>query len=330
MKEVIIKAPANIAFIKYWGNSTSGLPLNNSISMNLSACQTITKASLNDKNEDEIFVEEENGEKIKLEKKSIKDIKAYEQIERIKNLVNFKGSVLITSKNTFPSKAGIASSASGFCALTSAVVLLTGQTELFNNKKELSKLVRLSGSASAARSVLDGFVELKTGESEDDSYSVQIAPHNYWELCDIIAVVSPHSKKTPSSEGHNLASSSPYLKTRIIEMQSRIKIVREAILNKDIEKLGIATEQDTISMHAVMMTSFPPVFYFNAGTMDIINNIHELRRKGLELYFSIDAGANVHLICEKNNAVQVEKFLKSNKFVEKIIINFPGKGAFAI
>ena len=330
MKKTTVQAPANIAFIKYWGTTSDNLPLNSSISMNLSACQTITQVSLNDKDEDEIFIQEDNGDTFKLEKKSIKDIKAYEQINTIKKLSNCKENFLVQSRNTFPSKAGIASSASGFCALTSALILATGLNDLFSDKKELSKLVRQSGSASAARSVYDGFVELKTGKTEDDSYSVQIATENHWGLCDIIAVVSSKSKKTPSSEGHNIAKTSPYLSTRILEMQKRIVLVKEAIKHKDIEKLGVATEQDAISMHVIMMTSIPPLFYFTPGTMEIIHGVIDIRSAGVPAFYTIDAGANVHMICEKQNTAKVLKYFEGNHFIEKMIVNYVAKGVAEI
>lgn len=326
MSMVTVTAPANIAFIKYWGNSKNNLPLNPSISMTLSSCVTTTTVSSAEKEEDLIFIENEGGEVSELKKDSIKNIKAYEQIERVKNIAGFKGFLTVSSKNSFPSMAGIASSASGFCALTSGVVLFTGLNNIFNDKKELSKLVRLSGSASASRSVHNGFVELKTGKSEDESFAVEIAPPDHWSLCDVIAVVSSKSKKTPSSEGHLLALTSPYLKTRIHEMQKRIGLVREAILNRDLEKIGICAEQDTISMHAVMMTSIPPLYYFTEGTMSVIHQVFKLRSSGLAVYFSIDAGANVHLICEKKDEKKVVEEFSRNEFVEKTIVNYPCPG----
>lgn len=325
MKPVRVTAPANIAFIKYWGNTDDNLPLNPSISMTLDKCISTTTALLNHE-KDSINLKSSDGSYNKLSTADIKGKKAFEHLERIRILAGRKEYVSIESENSFPSNAGIASSASGFAALTAAAVLAYGMHDLFEDKKELSKLVRQSGSGSAARSVYGGFVELTSGKTTDDSYALQLADDNHWELCDVIAVVNHGSKKTPSSEGHRSAHSSPYLNTRLDEMKKRVDLVREAISEKDLEKLGLATEQDTISMHAIMMTSVPPLYYFEPGTIEIIKSVIEWREEGLESYFSIDAGANVHVICERKNADKIHQKVSQIGSVHSIITNKPAQG----
>ncbi len=331
MSKVTVKAPANIAFIKYWGNTEDNLPLNSSISMTLDACQTTTTVELVDESYDMIEIASEKGEFQELKRTSIKGVKAYEQIARIRELAGKTDHVHVKSINSFPSSAGIASSASGFCALTSALLLQYGLHDKFEDKKELSKLVRLSGSGSAARSVYGGFVELIGGDAHHASYAVQIADEKHWDLADVIAIIDSGMKKTPSSEGHRTANTSPYFETRLTEMQDRIKYARKALLEKKLKKLGKAIEQDTISMHAVMMTSEPPLYYWTPGTVEVMNNVMKWREEdNIHAYFSIDAGANVHVICEQKDAEEINKKLKELHLVQSTIINHPAQGVHQI
>ena len=299
--------------------------------MTLDACQTMTTIELVKEDYDLIEIADEKGEFQELTRTSIKGLKAYEQVERIRELAETTDHVRVKSINSFPSSAGIASSASGFCALTSALLLVFGLQAQFDDKKELSKLVRLSGSGSAARSVMSGFVELIGGDAHHASYSVQIADEKYWDLVDVIAIIDSGRKKTPSSEGHRTANTSPYFETRLIEMQDRIKYTRRALMEKKFEKLGKAIEEDTVSMHAVMMTSKPPLYYWTPGTVEVMNNVMKWRHEdNLQAYFSIDAGANVHVICEKKDSEEVNKRLKGLALVQSTIINHPAPGVHQI
>lgn len=333
MKKVTVKSPANIAFIKYWGQTKHNLyiPRNNNISMTLSNCQTITTIQ-KDPSLKEDIIELQKGDKYSpLLKDTHKGKNAYEQINRIRKLSKSKDKVHIRSKNTFPSDAGIASSASGFSALTGALLLAFDQRKIFDDKKEFSKEVRLCGSASAARSVYDGFVELLSGNSHDESYAVQIAPEDSWDLVDIVAIVNSEKKKISSSQGHSVVDSSPYYKTRLKEMQPRIKITRAAIRTRDIRKLGLCTEEDAISLHVVMMTAKPPSYYWEPGTIAVMKAVVNWREQDdLQAYFTMDAGPNVHVICEKKDAKKVEKKLKSIPFVKSTIYNEPCEGTHEI
>lgn len=325
MNKVKVQAPSNIAFIKYWGNKKDNIPLNESVSMTLDNCLTKTTACFSDKDFDEIYIKNNSGEKTLLEKNDIKGKKAYEQIEIIRKISGKKNKLTIESENNFPTGAGIASSASGFCALSGACAKIFEINDLIGNKKEFSKLVRKSGSASAARSVFGGFVSLKDG-GDGNYFAEQIADEASWKLTDTVAILKNSVKKTPSSEGHRLAKTSPFLNTRLSEVKKRLSDVKQAIIKKDFEKLGHAIEKDTISMHAVMMTSTPPLFYLEPETLKLIKLIIDARNKGTEAYYSIDAGANVHVICEEKNEEKVNKFLSELKFVKSQIINHVGSG----
>jgi diphosphomevalonate decarboxylase len=330
MKKITTISPANIAFIKYWGRDDHKLflPKNNNISMNMSGCITKTTVALEeDLKEDIVEIKFLGKDFVKLEKNSIKAKNIFDQINRIRKLSKLNSKVHVKSENNFPADAGIASSASGMSALTGALLLAFELEGKYEDKIEFSRQVRLCGSGSAIRSVYPGFVEMVYDKENKDAYAVQIADANHWGLIDVVAILDPEKKKISSSEGHEIADTSPYLETRITEMQNRIKETRQAILDKDLQKLGPLIEEDCVSMHLVMMTSNPPAFYWNAGTMDIIQDVRKWREEeGLQAYFTIDAGANVHIICEEKDLEKVEKHIKENRYVKWTIINKPCDG----
>lgn len=329
--KVTVVSPANIAFIKYWGQADHQifLPRNNNISMTMSGCHTTTTVEVSDKiKKDQIQIQFYGQEYKPLGRKKIKEKNIYDQLKRIRQLANSQLKAKVKTTNNFPSDAGIASSASGFSALTSALILAYGLKDKFIDKQELSRQVRLCGSGSAVRSVYGGFVEMLAGPDHNSSYAVQIADSQHWDLVDIVAIVDPEKKKISSSLGHKLADTSPYFETRIKEMQTRISQCRQAILDKDLKTLGQAIEADSISMHAVMMTSHPPAFYWGPGSIRIIQDVIKWREEdNLQAYVTFDAGPNAHVICEKKDAAEVEKRLKQNPFVKWTIFNQPCEGA---
>lgn len=323
MMKATAKAPANIGFIKYWGKRDEELrlPLNSSISITLSNCFTITtvKFSKNFKRGSFKIVGEETTKK---EKERV--LKHLDRIRK-KAGINFKARVL--SQNSFPKKAGIASSASGFAALTVAASKAAG---LKLSQKELSILAR-QGSGSACRSIPDGFVEWKAGSKNENSYSQSLYPPTYWNLRDLVVVVKDPIKKVGSTAAMKLSLKNPYFKKRLQQLPKRIKKIKKALTKKDFALLGEMIEEDAVDFHAIIMTSKPPIFYWNKVTMDIIHKVIELREEGIvESYFTIDAGPNVHLICQAKDALSLKKEIQKIKGVQKIIVNKPASGAHLI
>lgn len=326
MKEFDHKAtavsPANIAFIKYWGKRDPllNIPFNNSISMNLSNCLTTTTVEFNSN-----FLDDS----ISVDGKEVFDFKK-DRVMKILDLVRKKSEIClkakVVSQNNFPLGTGIASSASAFSALALAGATAAG---LSFSKKELSILSR-RGSGSACRSAIDGFSEWKAGISDKTSYSIQIAKSDYWGLCDVVVVVDQKEKKVGSTEGHELATSSPYFKTRLKQLPSRIKELKEAFFSKDFEKFGKIVEGEAVDLHMMAMTSNPPIYYWNEGTMEIIHAVQEWRKSGLNVFFTIDAGPNVHLICLRKDAEKVSDEAKKLKNVAFTIINGLCKGTYLI
>jgi len=311
-------SPANIAFIKYWGKKDPllNIPFNNSISMNLSNCLTTTTVEFNSNLSDDL---------ISVDEKEISDSKK-DRVTGLLDLVRKRSGIdlkaKVVSRNNFPQRAGIASSASGFSALALSASNALG---LNLTKKELSILAR-RGSGSACRSMIDGYCEWKTGDGDNSSYAAQMAKPDYWHLADVVAITNKEEKKIGSTEGHELAATSPYFRRRLTRLPQKIKRIKEAFFAKDFLAFGKLLEEEAVDLHLMAMSSTPPVFYWNQGTMEIIHAVQKWRKNGLPVYFTIDAGPNVHLICLRKDAEKVAKEAKKLESVSFTIINEPCQG----
>jgi len=325
MKNSVIKSPANIAFVKYWGRRDDSLilPLNSSVSMNLSDCTTTTSCEWGEWDHDTIKIKYQ-GKEFAEAQGSVRE-KALAIVERVRKRIKTNMCVKIASENNFPAAAGIASSASGFSALTMALYESYG-FEL--SEKELSIESRLSGSGSACRSIPGGFVLWEKGEKRDgsDSFAHSIAPADYWDLRDIVCVVDVTNKKVSSGEGH-VRAKNEYMKARLLNIDKRVEEAAVAIKEKDLEKLGAVTEIEALSLHAVCMLSEPPIFYLSDGTFAIMQAVRGLRENGILAYYTMDAGANVHIIAEAHNIEVIVSRMKEMPEIKQIIVNSPCLGA---
>lgn len=316
-------APSNIAFIKYWGRKDARLrlPRNASISMNLSASTTTTTVE---------FSKELVQDKIELlESGGFSDgevSRIVRQLDVVRSSVGVKLFARVATKNTFPKSSGAASSASGFAALTMASM---ASLKADCSQKELTILARL-GSGSACRSIPDGFVKWEEGDDSTSSFAHSIYPESYWDIHDVLVIVDRKSKDVSSSAGHDTVMTSPYFLTRLQQLPQRIVRIESAMKRKDFQIFGEVIEEDCLDMHHVMQTQVPPLMYWNDATKQIMNAVVEWRRGGLPVYFTIDAGPNVHLICEEKDEQKVSDAVKRLSGVEEIILNKPSKGAHII
>lgn len=313
------RATPNIAFIKYWGNRDDDLrlPANPSISMNLDGLHTETTVTWSDKlTADELTL---NGEKDTGEACDRVSAHLSRLRQRFPVITQYAA---VKSSNNFPIGAGIASSAAAFAALTVAAVAATG-IEL--SEHELSTLARL-GSGSAARSVPTGFVEWRTGNTHKESYAESFAPPDYWNIVDVIAVVSREHKEVGSSAGHRSASTGDLQAARIAGAEERFAVCKQAILDRDFTAFAEVVEYDSNLMHAVMMTSRPPLFYWLPPTLMIMEQVRHWRAEGLQVCYTLDAGPNVHCICVRKDAAKVSARLKAMSEVLDILKAAPGIG----
>ncbi|MFZ5810212.1 MAG: diphosphomevalonate decarboxylase [Chloroflexota bacterium] len=304
-------AHPNIAFIKYWGNRDDSLhlPSTGSISMTLDRLFTITRLELDTRlDHDQLMLNHQPApEPSRLRVQQFLDI--------FRKKCNTPIYCKVESINNFPTASGIASSASAFAALT---VAASHVYSLNLSMTELSTIAR-RGSGSACRSISGGFVEWYPGEDDVTSYAETIAPPRHWQLSDCIAVVSNRPKTISSQQGHRSAHTSPLQQVRISTAPERLKRCRAAILNRDFEALAEVVELDSNIMHAVMMTSHPPLLYWAPETLFLMQNIIEWRREGMQVCYTIDAGANVHVICPSEQEEQVCRLLKSLPPVIQVI-----------
>ncbi len=311
-------ASPNIAFIKYWGNRDPALrlPANTSLSMTLANLQTNTTVIFDDRLEaDQIEI---NGSPAS--EKAASRVTVH--LDLIRTLSGVPSFANIRSQSNFPAGAGIASSASAFAALTAAACNAAG---LDLDMKQLSILAR-RGSGSAARSIFGGFVQLFSGEVNEDGYAGQLAPAEHWHLVDLVAVVTKEHKSTGSSAGHLLAPTSPIQAFRIQDAARRLEICKNAILQKDFQVLAQIVEQDSNLMHSVMMTSDPPLLYLEPESISVMKHVTRWREDGLAVCYTIDAGPNVHCICSFEDSHEVERQLRSIDGILDIYRCSPGNG----
>jgi len=219
-------------------------------------------------------------------------------------------SVSVTVRSHIPSAVGLASSSAVFSCIARAYQGLI-QPVIELNDEQTSVIARL-GSGSAARSIFSGFSILAAGDGENIDCAVgrQIADESHWELHDIILVPSQEEKKVGSTEGHPTAHTSPHYSARIDAINNhRQQECIDAVLQKDFEKLQKVAEEDCIDMHNVMKTSSPSLDYLTEDTHRITRGIIELRdAEHLPVFYTMDAGPTVQLICTEEAVDRVKEF----------------------
>ncbi|MBU2520471.1 MAG: diphosphomevalonate decarboxylase [Nanoarchaeota archaeon] len=316
-------ANSNIALTKYWGKRDSKLmlPQNGSISMTLDGLNTTTTVEFNPTYENDIVIL--NDQELTDEKDVGEIIK---HLDLIREMAGITERVKVVSKNNFPTAAGLASSASGFAALSFAASKAAG---LDFDKKELSMLSR-RGSGSASRSIEGGFVEWHRGEREDgtDSFAEQIAPKDHWDFRMVTTIVSIEEKKVKSRAGMaQTLKTCPYYDKWLATVNEDINTVREGIKEKNFTKVGETAEFNSLKMHATMITTKPSIIYWNPATMEIMHAIQAWREEDLESYFTMDAGPNVKVMCMAKDADELKSRLEQLPGVKQAIICKPGDAA---
>jgi len=296
-------ANPNIAFIKYWGNRDQflRLPANGSISMNLGGLESRTRVTFDPALQADNLVlngREFNGQ-------PLQRVSAF--LDIVRGMSEIPTFAHVDSSNNFPTGTGIASSASGFAALSLAASAAAG---LVLDEQQLSRLAR-RGSGSACRSIPGGFVEWVIGENDETSFAQSIAPPDHWALNDCVTIVSREHKPVGSGEGHILAATSPLQSVRVKDAPHRLDICRRAILDRDFEALAEIAELDSNLMHAAIMTSSPPLLYWQPATVGVMRAVQEWRKSGTPVFSTIDAGPNVHVICLAGCAAEVTSKLNA-------------------
>lgn len=296
--EVSVFSPTNIALIKYWGkrNDELNLPVTSSLSITLNI-GTQTKIVLADS--DRLFL---NGSEV------CEDELFYKRTFSFLNLFRSPHTFFqVHTKNDMPTSAGIASSASGFSALTLALNELYGWNL---SRRELSMLARL-GSGSSSRSLFSGFVEWYRGDRDDglDSFA-QAFSDNFTNLSVGLWIVDAGKKPISSRDAMKQTMQSSTLYKAWPEVVDKdLAELKKAIGAEDFTLLGSISERNSLAMHATMLASSPPICYYLPESIQAMQHIWNLRRSGLEVYFTMDAGPNLKLLFLKKDRQRLQQNL---------------------
>lgn len=335
------KSPSNIALVKYWGKSEPQIPKNPSISFTLNNCNTITTLEYSKKE----FPSKKQIVSVIFEGKLKEEFKPKIEdfFDRILVYVPFISNYdfVIKTENSFPHSSGIASSASGMSALALGIMSLEKKLNpAIDRKYFLNKASFLSrlGSGSAARSIEGPLVvwgrHPKIKNSSDlygTTFPFKTHPifENYQ---DTILLVDQGEKQVSSTIGHNLMHEHPYAKNRFAQAEENLSKLTEVLQTGNIKKFINIVESEALTLHAMMMTSDPYFILMKPNTLKIINKIWEFRKKtDSNICFTLDAGANVHVLFPKGEKREVDAFI-SNELVsfcqkKKYICDNLGEGA---
>lgn len=315
-------ANANIALIKYWGKRSAQpiLPQNGSISMTCDGMTTKTTVEFSDDyHEHTVIINDEEF------KKDEKDIHGH--LDRIAKRAGINQHAKVVSETNFPVAAGLASSASGFAALTVAACQAAG---LHPTPKELSIITR-DGSGSACRSIFEGFAEWHRGVKDDgsDSYAETIASKSHWPEFRMLATIVQVKKKPVSSRGGmaQTVATCPYYKGWLDTVNDDLVAMRNAIAAKDFTKVGETAEFNALKMHATMLTTKPSIIYWIPATLEIMHEVRKMREDGVEAYFTMDAGPNVKILCLEKDVAEITTRVTGLEGVLDTIVCKPGDGA---
>ena len=320
------RACANIALAKYWGKSDieRNLPAVPSVSVTLDALVTETSVAL-DRSlaRDEVSLDGavREGEDADRASELLAGLRAR---ARVASLDTHNTYARVVSVNHFPTASGLASSASGFAALAAAGARAYG---LALADAQLSAVARRA-SASAARSLFGGFVELPAGVPGDDALAAHpIAPREHWDVAVVIALATIARKKTGSRDGMNeTARTSPYYAAWVATAPETAREVREGVLARDLTRVGEAMEASTFAMHASAWAARPAVRYARAATMTLLDAVEALRHDGVAAYATMDAGPHVKVLCAGCDAERVANAMRATGVTVDVRVARPGPG----
>lgn len=302
-------APSNIALCKYWGkrDKSLNLPMNASLSVSLGHLGTHTRLVPIDYSADEIWL---NSDRLMPSAAFCQRISTFLDLFRQPGTCRFR----VTTRNSIPTAAGLASSASGFAALAKAA---NESFQLGLNPDQLSVLARL-GSGSACRSVFKGFVEWQMGQREDglDSYAVPL--NATWPGLSVgLVKVDASVKAIDSRSGMQRTLESAHLyQSWPVQAAHDMALLKEAIADRDFVKLGQTAEHNALSMHATMIASWPPLVYWQPESLATMQRIWKLRQEGLALYFTMDAGPNLKLLFQQADLDTVMRYFPDMEVIQ--------------
>ena len=312
--EAVVVAHPNVALSKYWGKreGEGNFPAVPSLSVTLEGLTTRTRVR---------WRREAGEHRIVLGGRALERVesaRAFALLERVRRELGLSETAEVESDNDFPTASGLASSASGFAAMALAAVRAAGADW---DAARVSDLAR-QASASAARSVFGGFVELEVGASSARA----VAPATHLPLAILVCVTTEGPKAIGSTEGMRVTTEkSPYTRAWL-EHAPRLHVrLRDALLARDFAEVGELAEASALAMHATAIAA--GVTYWNGATLDALAAVRGLRAAGTLAYATIDAGAHVKVLARPADAAAVRAAMERVPGVLRIVEARPGEGA---
>ena len=312
--------PSNIALVKYWGKTGNQIPANASVSFTLNACKTITSMAFERKENSVDYSFDFLFEGLPKESFHPKIEKFFDAVQQYLPFIK-DYHFTIDSRNTFPHSSGIASSASGMAAL--AMNLMSLERELNPDMddeyfyQKASFLARL-GSGSACRSVKGEMVvwgQHAEIEGSSDLFGVEFdgeVADIFKDYQDAILLVDKGEKQVSSTVGHGLMKGHPFAAQRFAQAHENLSKLKTALADGDINTFIEVVESEALTLHAMMMTSLPYFILMKPNTLEVINKIWQYRQDtGVPVCFTLDAGANVHVLYPEQYADKVLEFIKA-------------------
>jgi diphosphomevalonate decarboxylase len=316
-RTAIAEAHPNIALVKYWGkrDDADNVPATPSLSITLSGLRTGACGDCNPTL---------GRHTVRLNDVVIRDPKIDACIARLVARGDRPDAKLaILTDNDFPTAAGLASSASGFAALVTAIDAVL---ELRMTPVQRSHEARRA-SASATRSLYGGFVTL-SGDADPDSWIARPElDAAAWPLAVVIAICSEKRKAVSSGDGMRRSTTSPYFARWVDVGAADFDAARAAVADRDFERLGAIAEANCLAMHAVMLSARPALVYWTGATVECIDCVRRLRDAGTRVFFTIDAGPQVKAVCEPASVERVRVALERVPGVERVLVAGLGDGA---
>ena len=310
LRSVSCKASPSLALVKYWGKRDvdENIPATSSLAVTLGGLQTETEVRFG------------SGSDVVILDGVVQDPAGFEPFfRRLRMRLDSDVRFHVASRNDFPSAAGLASSSSGFAALTCACARLL-EREL--SPAELSEIARF-GSASAARSVFGGFTLLRAGSRAAE----EVFPPEHWPEFRIVLAITTAEKKDVSSRWamENTRKSSPYYEAWLQSSADLLPLALDALKRRDLSELGRCVRLSYMRMHAAIMASDPPLAYWLPGTLAVIRECENLRKKGLGAWETIDAGPQVKILCIDEDAGEIALRIGELPFGIRTMVAEPGK-----
>lgn len=340
------KSPSNIALVKYWGKKPGQLPGNPSLSMTLSKAVTYTWVKA---------VPYSHTERSRSVKGilSINDDSNHPFIPKLQKLYDQLSAeiprlngidLVVKTENSFPHSTGIASSASGISAFSFCLLdILASLYGVDINQEDFYRAVSYAsrlGSGSACRSVYGGFTIWGKTEAVNETSDLEAIPVNsiihpeLMDLQDAILVVSSEPKSLASSLGHKRMEVHPFARGRYQQAHENMQEIVNALHTGNLETIALIAENEALSLHALLMTSGEDGLLMKPGTLEIIQKIRKARKNGLPVFFTIDAGPNVHMLYPKTYSSIIEEFTRNEllAFCEsnQVIFDHCGEGPVPI